>query len=94
MSTSLLNFIGNKDKKLSLESLEMIKSGAKKVVEMGMECHAGHGLTFENVSRISEIKDIIELNIGHFLVGEGIFIGLSNSIKEMKSIMLSSRNYS
>ncbi len=81
----------SKDKKVSLNSLNMIRSSAKKVFEMGMECHAGHGLTFNNVKKIAEINEIVELNIGHFLIGEGIFIGLSNAIKEMKSIILSSR---
>ncbi len=75
-----------------LNELIKINENAKKVVDMGMECHAGHGLTFENVFEIAKINEIVELNIGHFLVGEGIFVGLDNAIKEMKSILLSSRS--
>ncbi len=75
-----------------LGELEKIKNIAKEVVKMGMECHAGHGLTFDNVFEIAKIDEIIELNIGHFLIGEAIFTGLDNAIREMKSILLSSRN--
>ncbi len=82
------NFQGN----LMLNELKKIKNNSKEVVKLGMECHAGHGLTFDNVFEIAKIKDIVELNIGHFLIGEAIFIGIDNAIKEMKSIILSSRN--
>ena len=49
-----------------------------------IECHAGHGLTFENVSDVAAIPEIVELNIGHFLIAEAIFIGLKASISEMR----------
>jgi pyridoxine 5-phosphate synthase len=49
-----------------------------------IECHAGHGLTFENVSDVAAIPEVVELNIGHFLIGEAIFIGLRASISEMR----------
>ena len=54
---------------------------------MGLECHAGHGLTFETVAPVAAIPSIVELNIGHFLIGEAIFIGLERSIKEMRRLM-------
>jgi pyridoxine 5-phosphate synthase len=53
----------------------------------GIESHAGHGLTFENVQPIAAIPQIAELNIGHYLVGEAIFIGLEESIRRMRSLM-------
>jgi pyridoxine 5-phosphate synthase len=53
----------------------------------GIESHAGHGLTFDNVQPIAAIPQIAELNIGHYLVGEAIFIGLEESIKRMRSLM-------
>jgi pyridoxine 5-phosphate synthase len=53
----------------------------------GIESHAGHGLTFENVQPIAAIPQIAELNIGHYLVGEAIFIGLEGSIRRMRSLM-------
>ena len=49
--------------------------------------HAGHGLTYENVSNIASIPDILELNIGHFLIGESVFLGLSHSIFKMRKII-------
>ena len=55
--------------------------------EMGLECHAGHGLTFDTVAPIAEIGTIVELNIGHFLIGEAIFGGLDSAIRRMRSLM-------
>jgi pyridoxine 5-phosphate synthase len=53
----------------------------------GIESHAGHGLTFENVQPIAAIPQIAELNIGHYLIGEAIFIGLEESIRRMRTLM-------
>lgn len=53
----------------------------------GLEIHAGHGLTFDTVQPIAAISEIRELNIGHFLIGEAIFIGLEQSIKHMRQLM-------
>ena len=55
--------------------------------ELGLNCHAGHGLTFENVSPIASIKNIVELNIGHFIIANSIFDGLESSILEMRKII-------
>jgi pyridoxine 5-phosphate synthase len=54
---------------------------------MGLEVHAGHGLTYDNVKPIAAIAQIRELNIGHFLVGEAIFVGLEASIRRMRQLM-------
>ncbi|EIZ78939.1 pyridoxine 5-phosphate synthase [Novosphingobium sp. Rr 2-17] len=53
----------------------------------GIEPHAGHGLTFENVQPIAAIPQLAELNIGHYLIGEAIFIGLEASVKKMRLLM-------
>ena len=53
----------------------------------GIESHAGHGLTFENVQPIAAIPQIAELNIGHYLIGEAIFIGLEESVRKMRTLM-------
>ena len=58
---------------------------------VGLECHAGHGLSFETVLPIAAIPSIVELNIGHFLIGEAIFIGLEESIREMRRLMNEAR---
>ena len=50
----------------------------------GLECHAGHGLNFENVGQVAAIGQVVELNIGHFLVGEALFVGLAASIEVMR----------
>ncbi|MBF0248139.1 MAG: pyridoxine 5'-phosphate synthase [Alphaproteobacteria bacterium] len=54
---------------------------------LGLECHAGHGLTYDTVKPVAAIANIRELNIGHFLVGEAIFVGLEDSIREMRRLM-------
>ncbi len=55
--------------------------------EIGLEIHAGHGLTFDTVGPIAAIAEIVELNIGHFLIGEAIFGGLDSSIRRMRALM-------
>ena len=59
--------------------------------QMGLECHAGHGLTFDTVAPVAAIATVRELNIGHFLVGEAIFSGLDSAIKRMRALMDKSR---
>ncbi|GGF70566.1 pyridoxine 5'-phosphate synthase [Terasakiella brassicae] len=59
--------------------------------ELGLECHAGHGLTFDTVKPIAEIPNIVELNIGHFLIGEAIFCGLAEAMEKMRSLMNEAR---
>ncbi len=55
--------------------------------EIGLECHAGHGLTFDNVAPVAAIPQIVELNIGHFLIGEAIFGGLDSTVRRMRALM-------
>jgi pyridoxine 5-phosphate synthase len=54
---------------------------------LGLEVHAGHGLTYETVQPVAALPQIMELNIGHFLIGEAIFLGLSEAIGEMRRLM-------
>lgn len=54
---------------------------------IGLECHAGHGLSYETVGPVAAIATVVELNIGHFLVGEAIFSGLDSAIKRMRAVM-------
>jgi pyridoxine 5-phosphate synthase len=67
--------------------LERITAAAAHAAAAGLECHAGHGLTFDTVKPIAAIATIVELNIGHFLVGEAIFIGFEASIRRMRELM-------
>jgi pyridoxine 5-phosphate synthase len=70
---------------------KQIESAAARAEELGLECHAGHGLTFDTVAPVAGIPTIVELNIGHFLIGEAIFGGLESSIKRMRSLIDKSR---
>ncbi|MEL7320121.1 MAG: pyridoxine 5'-phosphate synthase [Pseudomonadota bacterium] len=73
---------------------EKVASEVKRISDMaalatknGIEPHAGHGLTFENVQPIAAIPQIAELNIGHYLIGEAVFIGLEGAIRRMRDLM-------
>ena len=71
--------------------LERLKNGARIADAAGLEVHAGHGLCFATVSPIAAIPEMAELNIGHFLIGEAIFVGLDEAIAEMRRLMLAAR---
>tara|TARA_B100000945_G_C20373928_1_gene593560 strand:- start:453 stop:1178 length:726 start_codon:yes stop_codon:yes gene_type:complete len=64
-----------------------IKNAVKFANKINLEVHAGHGLTFGSAKILSKIKGIKEFNIGHFLIGESIFIGIKDSIKKFKNII-------
>ncbi|GAB4176589.1 MAG: pyridoxine 5'-phosphate synthase [Thalassobaculales bacterium] len=59
--------------------------------DLGLECHAGHGLSFDTVAPVAAIPTLKELNIGHFLVGEAIFSGLDSAIRRMRAVMDTAR---
>ncbi len=67
--------------------LRRIADAAALARKNGIEPHAGHGLTFDNVAPIAGIPQLAELNIGHFLIGEAIFTGLADSVATMRSLM-------
>ena len=64
-----------------------IQAAAAHAGAIGLECHAGHGLSYDTVKPVAAIPSIMELNIGHFLVGEAIFVGLDASIRHMRRLM-------
>ena len=70
---------------------EKIRKAAAFADRLGLEVHAGHGLTFHNVQPVAALPQVQELNIGHFLVGEAVFMGLGESVKEMKRLMQDAR---
>ena len=82
----LCNLI-NKKKKYKNEYARILKA-VRKGNELGLEVHAGHGLTFTSAKILSKIKGIQEFNIGHFLIGESIFNGMSSTIKKFKKILI------
>jgi len=67
--------------------LKRIADCAALAQKNGIEPHAGHGLTFDNVSAVAAIPHLAELNIGHFLIGEAIFTGLEESVRRMRRLM-------
>jgi pyridoxine 5-phosphate synthase len=67
--------------------LGRLRDAAAHCDAVGLECHAGHGLTFDNVAPVAALPQVMELNIGHFLIGEAIFGGLDSAIKRMRSLM-------
>ena len=73
------------------DELARLATAARYAASLGIEVHAGHGLTFDNVGPVAAIPEVAELNIGHFLVGEAIFIGLVPSIAEMRARMDAAR---
>jgi pyridoxine 5-phosphate synthase len=72
---------------LAERELASLQAGAEFAASLGLEVHAGHGLTYDNVEPIAAIPELAELNIGHFLVGEAIFRGLEAAIEEMRRRM-------
>ena len=64
----------------------LVKSAAS-AADLGIECHAGHGLDFDNVTAVAAIPQLVELNIGHFLVGEAVFGGLPGAVRTMRRLM-------
>ena len=73
------------------QELERIAKGAQIAASAGLEVHAGHGLSFETVQEIAALPEIVELNIGHFLIGAAIYTGLQDVILQMRQLMNQAR---
>ena len=71
--------------------LERLRKGAALAADLGLEVHAGHGIDYATVKPIAAIPQIAELNIGHFLIGEAIFVGLTQAIQRMRALMDAAR---
>lgn len=80
-----LHALGHED--AAQTELQALREGAELAHSLGLEVHAGHGLTFDNVQPIAAIPQVMELNIGHFLIGEAVFLGLGAAIEEMRRLM-------
>lgn len=64
-----------------------LRVAAARAHELGIECHAGHGLDYDTARKIASLPQVMELNIGHFLMGEAIFVGLAEAIRRMRAAM-------
>jgi pyridoxine 5-phosphate synthase len=67
--------------------LARLKTAAEHGATLGLEIHAGHGLTLDSVGPVAAIPQIVELNIGHFLIGEAVFVGLDEAVRAMRAAM-------
>jgi len=72
-------------------ALQRLVDAAAAAEALGLECHAGHGLGFDTVGAVAAIPTIVELNIGHFLIGEAIFGGLDAAVRRMRALMQEAR---
>ncbi len=72
--------------------LGRLQAGARTLAQLGLECHAGHGLTYGNVAAIAALPEVVELNIGHFLIGQAITDGLANVVSTMRGMMQAARD--
>lgn len=80
------------DARAEAEELARLRDMATFARSLGLEVHAGHGLTYDNVAPIAALPEIRELNIGHFIVGEAIFVGLEAAIQRMRAAMDAARS--
>jgi pyridoxine 5-phosphate synthase len=72
--------------------LQRLQQAAAMTADLGLECHAGHGLTYANVTPVAVIPEVMELNIGHFLIGAAITQGLAGSVRQMSELMRAARS--
>jgi pyridoxine 5-phosphate synthase len=79
------------DPEARARELERIRAAAVHADAIGLECHAGHGLAFDTVGAVAAIPEIVELNIGHFLIGEAVFVGIEDAVRRMRALMTEAR---
>lgn len=79
------------DRDASSRVLAALQNGAREAARRGIEVHAGHGLSFANVGPVAAIPEIVELQIGHFLIGQAVFTGLEAAIRQMRKLMDAAR---
>jgi pyridoxine 5-phosphate synthase len=71
--------------------IDRLRTAAVATARLGLECHAGHGLTYDNVGPVAALPEVMELNIGHFLIGQAIFDGMATVIAEMRTRIAAAR---
>ena len=82
---------GTQEAELRADELRRLADAAALAAKNGIEVHAGHGLTYDNVGPVAAIPQVMELNIGHFLIGEALFVGLADSVRAMRAAMDAAR---
>lgn len=71
--------------------LERLRTAARLGARLGLEVHAGHGLNYHNVQPVAAVREIVELNIGHAVIGHALFVGIAAAVREMKALMAAAR---
>ena len=79
--------VAARDEARATHELGRIRAAAAHAASLGIECHAGHGLDYDTARQVAALPEIVELNIGHFLIGEAIFVGLAPAVKKMRAAM-------
>jgi pyridoxine 5-phosphate synthase len=79
--------LGEGQEKKATAEWERIRVGARLAHAAGLEVHAGHGLAFATAETIATLPEVVELNIGHFLIGEAVYVGLADAVKTMRAAM-------
>jgi pyridoxine 5-phosphate synthase len=72
--------------------LERLRAAARLGARLGLEVHAGHGLNYHNVQPVAAVREIVELNIGHAVIGHALFVGIAAAVREMKALMAAARS--
>jgi pyridoxine 5-phosphate synthase len=75
------------DEELAVREFERIRNAAAEAASLGLEVHAGHGLDYASAATIAALPQVVELNIGHFLIGEAVFVGLDAAVRTMRAAM-------
>ena len=81
------NAMASADRQTAETEFQRIVDGASLAQSVGLEVHAGHGLTYETAETIAALPQVVELNIGHFMMGEAVFVGLATVVKTMRAAM-------
>lgn len=81
----------NGDIQARYAELARLIDGARRAADLGLEVHMGHGLTYDTVGAIAALPEVAELNIGHFLIGEAVFVGLPEAMAQMRAAMAAAR---
>jgi pyridoxine 5-phosphate synthase len=71
--------------------LTRLAAAAQRARRLGLTVHAGHGLNYHNVAAVAELEEIVELNIGHAIIAQALFVGLPSAVREMKTLMQAAR---
>ena len=79
------------DQLRAARELERLNTAAEAAASLGLEVHAGHGIDYGAVAAIAGVEQVVELNIGHFLIGEAVFLGLGEAVRRMRTLMDAAR---